>query len=81
MATGANTYEWDNNVVNGLAFVPEVGTTQYTVTGTDINGCINSDEVFISVNANPIVLAGNIGAMFWANYIYLCLRSLKLSLE
>ncbi len=34
------------------------GTTIYTVTGTDVNGCRNIDTVSISVNPLPVISAG-----------------------
>ena len=54
---GATTYAWNNNVSNGVAFTP-TSTTIYTVTGTDANGCVNQDQVTISVNGLPGVSAG-----------------------
>ena len=33
-------------------------TTTYTVTGTDTNGCVNTDDVTVIVNPLPIVDAG-----------------------
>jgi len=57
-AMGANTYLWDHGVVNGIAFTPVLGTTTYTVTGTDINGCENIDQVNVTVNPLPVVNAG-----------------------
>lgn len=51
-ATGALTYTWDNNVVNGVALTPETSTT-YTVHGVDANGCENTDEVKIVVMPIP----------------------------
>ncbi|MFM7758480.1 MAG: T9SS type A sorting domain-containing protein [Crocinitomicaceae bacterium] len=56
-ATGAETYAWDNGVINGVAFTPSA-TTSYTVTGTDANGCQNTDQVTVNVNALPTVNAG-----------------------
>ena len=56
--TGAQTYSWDNNVINGFTFSPSVGTVTYTIVGTDINGCVGSDEVDIIVNPLPNVNAG-----------------------
>lgn len=50
---GAIMYTWDNSIVNGVAFNPTTSAT-YTVTGTDANGCINSDMVNVNVNASPI---------------------------
>ena len=52
-ASGGSTYVWDNGITNGTAFTPSTGTTIYTVTGTDANGCSASDMVSITVLANP----------------------------
>ena len=54
-ASGAATYTWDNGVNNGVEFVPSLGTTTYTVSGTSSSGCINSDQVDVTVNPNPEV--------------------------
>ena len=56
--SGATTYTWDNAVTNGVAFVPPVGTTVYTVTGTNGNNCTNTDQVSVIVNPLPVVNAG-----------------------
>jgi hypothetical protein len=55
--SGASTYSWDNNVTNGVAFTPQA-TQTYTVTGTDANGCQNTAQVNVTVNALPVVSAG-----------------------
>lgn len=55
--SGASTYIWDNSITNGTPFVP-VTTTTYTVTGTDVNGCTNTDQVIVTLNALPNVSAG-----------------------
>jgi hypothetical protein len=55
--SGASTYTWDNAVVNNVSFSP-ASTTTYTVTGTDVNGCINTDQVQLTVNTLPVVSAG-----------------------
>lgn len=57
--SGAVTYTWDNGVTNAVSFVPAVGTVNYTVTGTDANGCVNTDVVAVTVNALPNVVASN----------------------
>jgi len=57
-ASGGNTYTWDNGVSNGIAFTPITSAT-YTITGTSIEGCINSDQVNVTVNPIPVVIAGN----------------------
>jgi gliding motility-associated-like protein len=56
---GASTYSWSGGVVNGTPFMPMVGTTNYTVTGTDLNGCVNTDVVSVTVNPLPSVNAGS----------------------
>ena len=55
--SGASTYSWDNNVTNGVAFTPQA-TQTYTVTGTEANGCQNTAQVNVTVNALPVVSAG-----------------------
>ncbi len=57
-AAGATSYVWDNGITNGVPFNQAVGTTTYTVTGTDGNGCVNTDMVDVTVNPLPIVSAG-----------------------
>lgn len=63
-----------------------VGIQQYTVVGTDVNGCFDSDAVIVKVNAKPIIIAGDdvvacestpvvlnaIGSdkLFWNNGVY-----------
>lgn len=51
--TGAATYVWNNGATNGTPFTPPVGATTYTVTGTDANGCVNTDAMIIFVTAYP----------------------------
>jgi len=54
---GAVSYSWDNSINDGVAFTP-TATNNYTVIGTDANGCTNTDQVQVVVNALPIVIAG-----------------------
>lgn len=56
--SGAQTYSWSNGVTNGVAFTQAVGTTTYTVTGTDANGCVDTDQVDVTINPGPVVNAG-----------------------
>ena len=61
-ASGANTYSW--SPVTGLSATtgssvnatPTTSTT-YTVTGTDVNGCIGTATAAITVNPNPTATA------------------------
>jgi hypothetical protein len=50
----ATSYTWDNSVSNGVPFTP-TGTATYMVTGTDGNGCQNTDMITVTVNALPTV--------------------------
>ncbi len=46
---GAVSYVWDMGVTNGVPFGPDaVGTETYTVTGTDVNECVNSASVDVT---------------------------------
>jgi len=55
-ASGAITYAWNNNVIDGVPFAP-AATTTFTVTGTGANGCDNTDNVTVTVNALPNAVA------------------------
>lgn len=57
-ATGAVSYVWSPLVSNGVPFVPSLGSQNYTVTGTDGNGCVNTDIVNVTVNPLPTIVAG-----------------------
>ncbi|MGB1102899.1 MAG: T9SS type A sorting domain-containing protein [Crocinitomicaceae bacterium] len=47
---GGATYEWDMGVEDGVAFSPNtIGTTTYTVIGTDENGCMGEATIDITV--------------------------------
>ncbi len=59
-ATGAGTngtYSWVPSITNGTPFVP-ASSGSYTVTGTDVNGCINTDNLNVTVNPAQNVDAG-----------------------
>jgi len=56
-ATGANAYNWNNGATAATTTVLPASTTIYSVTGTDINGCQNTQTVTIMVNALPTVNA------------------------
>lgn len=57
--TGADTYVWDNGVINNTAFIPNVGINVFNVVGTFTNGCQNIDSIFITVNPNPIIVVSD----------------------
>jgi hypothetical protein len=50
-ASGGNSYQWNNNVVDGSPFAP-TQSNAYVVNGTDSLGCTGSDTVVISVLEN-----------------------------
>jgi hypothetical protein len=54
--SGATSYSWTGGVTDGVAFTPS-NTDTYTVTGTDANGCSNTDQITITVNPLPNVTA------------------------
>ncbi|MFO0495164.1 MAG: choice-of-anchor I family protein [Flavobacteriia bacterium] len=55
-ASGAENYSWNAGVQSNTAFVPE-SSQMYSVTGTDVNGCENIDQVYVNVYQNPVVIA------------------------
>ncbi|MCF8411497.1 MAG: choice-of-anchor I family protein, partial [Crocinitomicaceae bacterium] len=57
-ATGGTSYVWNNGIINNQAFVLS-NTSTFNVTGSDANGCINSDEITVIVNQSPQLNVGN----------------------
>jgi hypothetical protein len=62
-ASGATTYTWDSDpTLSDLdIFDPwanPITNKTYTVTGVDDNGCVNTDEVTITVHDLPVIDAG-----------------------
>jgi len=51
---GAKTYSWDGGIVDNKIFTP-TSTQNFTVTGTDVNGCKNTATATITVNSLPII--------------------------
>ena len=52
LGSGANSYVWDQGVIDNTYFEPSQSTI-YVVTGTDINDCENTADVDITVNELP----------------------------
>jgi len=52
-ATGALNYVWSNGASNGLPSFPAVGNYILTVTGTDVNGCNNTDDMNLIIYSAP----------------------------
>ena len=62
-ATGASTYAWSpsTGLTGANTATPSANpasTQTYTVTGTDSNGCQNTDQVSVTVFPQPFVIAG-----------------------
>jgi hypothetical protein len=53
-ATGANSYNWNNNVLNGQPFTPN-NSGSYIVEGLSTFGCIKKDTLSLTVNPLPTV--------------------------
>ncbi|MBI4929153.1 MAG: T9SS type A sorting domain-containing protein [Bacteroidetes bacterium] len=51
-ASGGNTYLWDFGSTDAMVYVSPTTTTSYTVTGTDGNGCSNTDAIAINVSTS-----------------------------
>jgi trimeric autotransporter adhesin len=52
--SGAASYQWSGGVSNNTSFTPGVGNNFYVLTGTDANGCQNTDTVWVNVLPLPV---------------------------
>ena len=57
-ATGGTAYIWSTGANTATINVCPAVTTTYFVTVTDANGCINTDDVTVTVNPLPLANAG-----------------------
>jgi Secretion system C-terminal sorting domain len=64
--SGANNYVWTPNATlsnatasNTMAYPS--ATTDYVLTGTDANGCVNMDTVTVNVNTLPVITTSSNG--------------------
>ena len=58
VASGGNDYQWSNGGPATADWVlPQVPPDNYmfTVTVTDLNGCVNTDQIDVSVNPTPLL--------------------------
>ena len=58
MVSGAQSYVWSSGGTSASEPVMPSVTTNYIVTGTDGNGCVNTDTIAVVVNALPAVSLG-----------------------
>ena len=67
-ASGGSSYYWSNNgATTSTIYVGPTTTSNYIVTVTDSNGCVNSDNVNVNVLASPVVVLNSPG-FFCAGY-------------
>lgn len=55
--TGASTYTWSPSTYLNLPYSKPADTITYVVTGTDANGCKNTDTITINVKKLPVITA------------------------
>ena len=55
--SGASTYAWQPGNLTGSPTVSPASATTYTVTGTDVNGCVSTSSVTIDVYLLPTITA------------------------
>ncbi|MBN8693442.1 MAG: SBBP repeat-containing protein [Bacteroidetes bacterium] len=55
IGTGANTYTWNSSIVSNTLNVSPTVTTTYSLSGTDLNGCINSTTLGMTVIPSPTI--------------------------
>jgi gliding motility-associated-like protein len=75
-ASGGVSYLWNNSTsLNNISIANPIAsptsTTTYTVTGTDVFGCSNTDEVMVTVNSLPTISAGTNAPICAGNSIQL----------
>ena len=58
-AGNASTYTWSTGATTASIFDTPSIETNYTVTATDINGCVNSKTTTVTVNPLPVISANN----------------------
>jgi len=58
-ASGASTYTWNTGATTASINAAPVSNTNYTVTATDVNGCVNTATASIVINPSLSVTASN----------------------
>jgi hypothetical protein len=61
-ASGAVTYTWSTGAPTASTSMSPSSNTSYTVTGTDINSCVNSAVVTITTIATPSIIISSASA-------------------
>jgi hypothetical protein len=69
---GANTYIWSSTVQNNIPFKTiNQGTSNYTVTGTDLNGCSSTSVISVQVSAAYTISIGNDTNICAGDYLFI----------
>ena len=72
-AIGVGSLLWTGGFTTSSILVSPNFTTQYTVTITDLNGCVNRDSVIVNINQLPIInirdtsICSGFPALLWAS--------------
>ena len=62
--SGAQTYSWSTGATGSLVTVSPTITTNYIVTGTNVNGCVNSFTVNVPVIPAPVMTLSSLPAIY-----------------
>ncbi len=62
--SGAQTYSWSTGATGTLISVSPTVTTNYIVTGTNVNGCVNSFTVNVPVIPAPVMTLSSLPAIY-----------------
>ena len=65
--SGVLSYQWDNGVTDNISFAASLGTTTYTVIGTNADGCTDTDTVDVIANPLPDNTTSTSGFTITAN--------------
>ncbi len=52
--SGASSYSWSNGVSDNVPFTP-TSSNDYSVIGTDVNGCVNGNNILSTVHPLPVL--------------------------
>jgi len=63
-AEGTINYLWSGNLGNGSSVsVSPTETTVYSVTGTDMNNCVNTAQTLVTVTSNNLIVTADISGL------------------
>jgi PKD repeat protein len=60
IAGGGSTYSWSTGGSGSTISVSPTTATSYTVTGTDVNGCVNTAVSNVTISSAPNVIANSV---------------------